>query len=190
MVFGFGISLLLLSALGVAPWDVLATGIMMHFPQLSFGTITVILSGLVLLLWLPLREKPGPGTVLNVLLIGPSADFGLHMFPAPEQLWLRITYLVVGLVVVGVGSGMYIGARLGPGARDGLMTGLHRRTGWAIWKVRTGIEVAVVIIGALLGGVVGWGTLAFALFIGPLVQLFLPIFTVPLKDGSRPSAGH
>lgn len=189
-LFGFGIALLLLSALGVAPWDVLATGILTHFPQLSFGMITVILSGIVLLLWVPLREKPGIGTVLNALLIGPFADLGLAIFPAPGQLWLQIAYLTVGLVLVGAGSGMYIGTRLGPGPRDGLMTGLHRKTGWAIWRVRTGIEVSVVIIGALLGGVVGWGTLAFALFIGPLVQFFLPIFTVPLKDGAKPSAAH
>lgn len=189
-LFGFGLAFLLLSALGVAPWDVLSTGIMRHFPQLSFGMVTVILSGVVLLLWIPLRERPGIGTILNGVLIGPFADIGLQVFPAPDLLWGRIAYVAVGVVLVGIGSGMYIGARLGPGPRDGLMTGLNKKTGWAIWKVRTGIEVSVVIVGALLGGVVGWGTLAFALFIGPLVQVFLRIFTVPLADGSRPSASH
>ncbi len=189
-LFGFGISFILRSTLGAAPWDVLATGITNHIPQISFGMITIILSGVVLLLWIPLRQKPGLGTVLNAVLIGPFADLGLAFLPAPEALWLRILFLAFGLVLVGMGSGLYIGANLGPGPRDGLMTGLHAKTGWAIWKVRTGIEVTVVVLGAILGGIVGWGTLAFALFIGPLVQFFLRLFTVPLAQSSAAPPSH
>ncbi len=182
-IFGFGIAFILRSTLGVAPWDVLATGIMNHVP-LSFGTIMVILSGVVLLLWIPLRQKPGIGTLANAVLIGPFADLGLLLFPEPNSLWLRILCLALGIVLVGIGSGLYIGTRFGPGPRDGLMTGVNALTGWPIWYARTGIEIAVVILGAILGGVVGWGTLAFALLIGPLVQFFLRIFTIPEPESA------
>jgi uncharacterized membrane protein YczE len=182
-LFGIGISLMVLASLGTAPWDVLALGIITHLP-LSFGLVTVLVSILVLLCWIPLRERPGIGTVLNALLIGPAADFGLLVLPDPTALWARIIYLVGGVVLVGLASGLYIGARFGPGPRDGLMTGLHRVTGRPIWVVRTCLEVTVVLIGWLLGGTVGFGTVLFALAIGPLCQLFLRILTVPLARDS------
>ena len=178
-LFGIGVSLIVRGALGAAPWDVLALGLISHLP-LSFGTMTVLISIAVLLCWIPLREKPGIGTILNAVLIGPSADIGFAVLPETELLWLRILYLVLGVVMIAVASGLYIGARFGPGPRDGLMTGLHRFTGLPIWVVRTGLEVSVVTIGWLLGGSVGIGTLVFALSIGPLCQPFLRIFNIPL----------
>ncbi len=179
-LYGFGIAMLLRSELGTASWDVLSTGIIEHFP-ISFGLITVITSAVVLLCWIPLREKPGLGTVLNALLVGPFADLGLLAIPETDALWARILYLLGGIVVIGLATGVYIGSRLGPGPRDGLMTGLHRVTRLPIWVVRTGLEVTVVAIGWLLGGAVGIGTVLFAVLIGPLCQFFLPIFNIRLS---------
>ncbi len=186
-LFGFGISLMVRGGLGTAPWDVLTLGIISHLP-LSFGLTTVLLSIVVLLCWIPLRERPGLGTVLNVVMIGPSADIGLLILPETTQLWARILYLLAGVATIGLATGLYIGSRFGPGARDGLMTGLHRVTRLPIWIVRTSIEVTVVLLGWLLGGNVGVGTLLFALTIGPLCQFFLRIFNVPLaRDGGAPT---
>lgn len=186
LMYGLGISMIVHGALGTAPWDVLTLGIITHVP-LSFGVVTVIVSGVVLLCWIPIRERPGIGTVLNALLVGPAADLGLLVFPATDALWARILYMLLGVVVIGAATGLYIGSRFGPGPRDGLMTGLHRVTGLPIWVVRTGLEVSVVLIGWLLGGIVGIGTVVFALSIGPLCQLFLRIFNVPLaRDAVAP----
>lgn len=179
LLYGLGIALIVRGELGTAPWDVLTLGLITHLP-LSFGVTTVIVSGLVLLCWIPIRERPGVGTVLNALLVGPGADLGLLMFPQTDAFWARILYLLGGVVVIGAATGMYIGSRFGPGPRDGLMTGLHRVTRMPIWIVRTGLEVSVVLIGWLLGGTVGIGTVVFALTIGPLCQFFLPIFNIPL----------
>lgn len=184
-LFGIGISLMVRGALGTAPWDVLTLGIISHIP-LSFGLVTTMISVVVLLCWIPLRERPGVGTVLNAVLIGPCADIGLALFPEPGALWLRILSLAAGIVLIGFATGLYIGARFGPGPRDGLMTGLHRVTGLPIWIVRTALEVAVVVVGWLLGGIVGVGTVAFALGIGPLCQFFLRIFNVPLARDAAP----
>lgn len=189
-LYGFGISLMVLGALGTAPWDVLTLGVIARLP-VSFGTASVILSGVILLCWIPLRERPGIGTVVNAFLVGPAADLGLLVFPAVDALWLRIVYLVLGVLVIGAATGMYIGSRFGSGPRDGLMTGLHRVTKLPIWIVRTGIEVTVVTIGWLLGGTVGFGTLLFALAIGPLCQLFLRVFNIPLtRDLAVPAEMH
>ncbi|MEJ3403649.1 hypothetical protein WDJ51_02770 [Rathayibacter sp. YIM 133350] len=178
-LYGIAIALIVRGQIGAAPWDVLSQGIVLH-TGLSFGTVVVITSALVLLLWIPLRQWPGVGTVLNALLIGPAADVGLALIPADMPLAARIASFVAGLLLLAVATGLYVGAQFGPGPRDGLMTGLHRRTGWKIWIVRTGIEGTVVLLGWLLGGNVGIGTLAFALLIGPLCQLTLPRFALRL----------
>lgn len=184
--YGLGIALIVLGNLGSAPWDVLAQGIITHIP-LTFGTVTILISLVVLLFWIPLRERPGLGTVLNALLVGPAADLSFWFLPIPEALWLRVVYMALGIVGIGFATGLYIGSRFGPGPRDGLMTGLHRTTKRPIWVVRTGLEFTVVVIGWLLGGVVGIGTIAFAVFIGPLCQLFMRLFNVRLRGDPEPS---
>lgn len=142
-----------------------------------------------MLLWIPLRQKPGIGTVLNILLVGPGIDLWLWILPIPEALWARVAYFVIGLLLLAVASGVYIGARLGPGPRDGLMTGLHLRFGTPIWVGRGGVELTVLGIGWLLGGNVGLGTVAFALLIGPLCSVTLPLFdSERRKNAKRPSS--
>lgn len=183
-LYGASMAMVLRSTLGLIPWDVLHVGVSKHVP-LTFGTIVVCVSLLVLLPWIPLRQKPGLGTIANALLIGPSADLVLATLEAPEHLGWRALLLVGGVVLNGVATGMYIGSQLGPGPRDGLMTGLSRVTGRPIRFVRTGIEVTVVAVGWLLGGVVGLGTVLYAVAIGPLAQLFLPIFTVELPESTE-----
>jgi uncharacterized membrane protein YczE len=176
--YGFGIALMLRAGLGVAPWDVLAQGITAQ-TGLPFGIVVNIVGAFVLLLWIPIRQKPGIGTVANVLLIGPSAQVGLWLIPQQTHPALQALVLAGGLVMIALATGLYVGARLGPGPRDGLMTGLHARTGRPIWVVRTGIEVSVLALGFVLGGLVGLGTLAFALLIGPMVNVTLPLLRVP-----------
>ncbi|HEX6956151.1 MAG TPA: hypothetical protein VF156_14855 [Agromyces sp.] len=176
-LYGLGIALIVRGELGVAPWDVLTQGIAKQ-TGLGFGLITILISGVVLLLWIPIRQRPGFGTLMNALLVGPFADLSLWMIPTGLDLWVRIAMLLGGIVVLAAATGLYIGAHFGPGPRDGLMTGLHRRTGWRIWIVRTGIEVSVLATGWLLGGNVGIGTLAFALLIGPLCGYTIPLFAV------------
>lgn len=180
-LYGIGIAFIVRGEIGAAPWDVLSQGIALHVP-LTFGTITILVSVVVLLLWLPLRQRFGIGTLLNALLVGPSADVGLLLIPMDQPLWLRICFFVIGLLVLAAATGLYIGAHFGPGPRDGLMTGLHRRTGWPIWIVRTGIEIVVVAVGWALGGNVGVGTLAFALLVGPLCQYFMRLFSVRIPS--------
>lgn len=176
--FGFGIAMMVRGAIGVAPWDVLSQGVSLR-TGLPFGLVTNIIGGIVLLLWIPIRQKPGLGTVLNVLLIGPSAQFGLWVLPQAADLVQQVALFAGGLALVAIATGLYIGARFGPGPRDGLMTGIHRRTGYPLWIVRTVIEVVVLSIGWLLGGNVGIGTVAFALLIGPMVHVTLPLLLVP-----------
>ncbi|MCU1446507.1 hypothetical protein [Cryobacterium sp.] len=183
-LYGIGIALIVRGAVGVAPWEALTQGIDLHV-HLGFGVITTITSVFVLLLWIPLRQRPGIGTVLNAVLVGPAADVGLWLVPAGLDLWLRVLLFAAGLVLLAVASGIYIGAGLGPGPRDGLMTGLHARTGWKIWVVRTGIEGAVLSVGWALGGNVGLGTVAFALLVGPLCQWTLPLFARPELHSGR-----
>lgn len=176
--YGIGLALMVRGAIGVAPWDVLSQGISLQ-TGLPFGLVTNIVGAGVLLLWIPIRQKPGLGTVLNVLLIGTSAEVGLWLLPVVDDLLVRVPLFVAGLLLTAIATGLYIGARFGPGPRDGLMTGIHNRWGWRIWIVRTAIEVSVLTIGWLLGGNVGIGTLAFALLIGPMVQITLPLLRVP-----------
>lgn len=178
-LYGFAIALIVRAAIGVSPWDVLTQGIVAQ-TGLSFGLVTNIVGGLVLLLWIPIRQRPGVGTVLNVLLVGPSAEFGLWLIPEQTDLVVRIALFAGGLAMLAIATGLYIGAGYGPGPRDGLMTGIHRRWGIRIWIVRTAIEVTVLSIGWVLGGNVGIGTLLFALLIGPMVGVTLPLLRVRL----------
>lgn len=169
---GAGIAAIIHGDLGLAPWDVLHQGISDR-SGIPIGTVIVIVGFALLVLWVPLRERPGLGTVLNAVLIGVVVDLVDVVVPALDHPIARIASLAVGLLLFGVGSGLYIGAGLGPGPRDGLMTGLARR-GLSIRVARTGVEVTVLVAGVALGGSVGVGTAAFAFGIGPLVQFFLP----------------
>jgi len=178
LVFAFGEALIVRASLGVIPWDVLHQGLVRQL-GLTIGTWSIIIGAVVLLLWIPLRERPGLGTVSNVLVIGAALDVFLRLLETPGSVWARGLFLAIGILVNGVATAAYIGARLGPGPRDGLMTGLVRTRGWSVRVVRTGIEVTVVVIGWLLGGNLGVGTVLFALAIGPVVHVALPLLTVP-----------
>lgn len=175
-LFGAGIALLIDSDLGAAPWDVFHTGIS-EITGIPVGSVIIITGVALLALWIPLRETPGLGTVLNAVEIGLVAGLLLDWLPDTEHLALRSGMMLGGVVLIAVGSGFYIGAGLGPGPRDGLMTGLARR-GPSLRAARTGIEISVLVIGVLLGGSVGIGTAVFAFGIGPLVQIFLPALTM------------
>jgi uncharacterized membrane protein YczE len=182
VLYGLSMAMLIRGGLGLDPWDVFHFGVADRLP-VSFGTV-VILTGLgVLLLWVPLRQAPGLGTVANAVVIGLATDAALAVLAAPEAMAGRVGLMVGGIVLNGLATALYIGSQLGPGPRDGLMTGLVRRTGWSIRAVRTSIEVTVVAVGWALGGVVGVGTVLYALAIGPLVQLMLPVFIVRLGPG-------
>lgn len=177
-LYGIAIAMMIKAAVGLSPWDVLAQGISLR-TGIPFGFVTNIVGGVVLLLWIPIRERLGIGTVLNALLVGPSAEVGLWLIPDQTELWIRIPLFAAGLTLLAIATGLYIGARFGPGPRDGLMTGIHRKFGVRIWIVRTSIEVVVLIIGWILGGNVGFGTLAFALLVGPMVHRAMPLLLVP-----------
>ncbi len=178
VAFAFGEALIVRASLGVIPWDVLHQGLVEQF-GLTIGQWSIIIGAIVLLLWIPLRERPGLGTISNVFVIGAAVDLFLALLSQPEAIWVRVAYLLLGILINGVATAAYIGARLGPGPRDGLMTGLVRTRGWSVRVVRTGIEVAVVVIGWLLGGNLGLGTVLFAVAIGPVVHATLPLLTVP-----------
>ena len=167
-LFGSGEALLLQANLGVAPWTVFAQGLTLHFP-LSIGVATFITSVCVLLLWIPLRERPGLGTIANAVVIATSLQVMSEVIPEGTSFAVDLAMVIVGIVIIGIGSGFYLTTHLGPGPRDGWMTGIHVRTGWPVWVVRIGIEVTVLVIGWFLGGTVGLGTLLFAVFIGPAV---------------------
>ena len=175
-LFGFGIGLMLESGLGVPPWDVLHQGLAVRF-GLTVGIWSIIVSGIVLLAWIPLGERVGLGTVANVIIIGVMIDLSTVVIPAADGVAMAWLMLLGGVALIGLASGLYIGASFGPGPRDGLMTGIAKR-GYSIRLTRTIIEIVVLAIGWALGGTVGWGTLAFALFIGPLVHFFLPRWTI------------
>lgn len=181
ILFGGGIALMLQSGLGLPPWDVLHQGLTEAF-GLTVGIWSIVISFVVLLLWIPLRERYGIGTVFNAIVIGVVIDVGARLIPDPSSLWLEILMLAGGILLIGVASGLYIGANLGPGPRDGLMTAIARR-GPSIRLTRWGLEVSVLLTGILLGGTFGVGTIAFALLIGPIVQYFLPRWSI---DTGRP----
>ncbi|WP_211880972.1 membrane protein YczE [Pseudarthrobacter albicanus] len=184
-MYGVSLAMFIRAGLGLDPWDVFHQGLSGK-AGLSIGTVVVIVSFLVLLLWIPLRQWPGVGTLCNAVLVGVFADAGLALIPEFSHLGGQIGMLAGAVVLNGIASACYIGARLGPGARDGLMTGLARRTGWSVRASRTGIEVVVLGAGWLLGGSIGVGTVVYAVAIGPLVQLLLPRFMVPEVKAPRP----
>ena len=171
-VFGVGIALLIDARLGAAPWDVFHTGVS-ELTGLPVGQVTIITGVVLLMLWIPLGETMGLGTILNAIEIGLVVDLVLPVLPEPELLAARTPMMFGGVILIAIGSGLYIGAGLGPGPRDGLMTGFAKR-GLSIRFARTAIEVTVLVIGITLGGAIGIGTAVFALGIGPLVQIFLP----------------
>lgn len=177
LLYGFSIALMVRSRLGLAPWDVLHSGLTKWFP-IDIGQALVIVSFVVMLAWIPLREMPGIGTISNAIVIGLSTDGFLAVTGSPHALAARTTLLAAGVALQGVATAAYIGAQFGRGPRDGLMTGLARRTGRSLRLVRTLMELTVVVLGLLLGGVAGVGTVLYAVAIGPLSQAMLPTFIV------------
>ncbi|MEI2277039.1 hypothetical protein OHC50_06135 [Paenarthrobacter ilicis] len=186
-MYGISLAMFIRAGLGLDPWDVFHQGLAQKTGY-SIGVVVIAVSFLVLLLWIPLRQMPGIGTIANAVLVGLFADLGLLLIPAFSHLGGQIAMLAGAVILNGIASACYIGARFGPGARDGLMTGLVRRTGWSVRVVRTGIEVLVLAVGFFLGGSVGVGTVVYALAIGPIVQVLLPLFMVPEKEkGTAPT---
>jgi uncharacterized membrane protein YczE len=182
VVYGASLAMMARADLGLAPWDVLHSGLIHHLPM-TLGQAVVVMSFVVLVLWIPLREMPGLGTISNALVVGFACDATLALLDRPDALAVRVVLMLAGVGTCGLATALYIGAQLGRGPRDGLMTGLVRRTGLSIRLVRTGLEVSVVLIGLLLGGALGVGTVVFALTIGPITQVLLPLFTVDLDRG-------
>jgi uncharacterized membrane protein YczE len=186
-LYGLSMAFMIESGLGLDPWDVFHQG-MSETTGISFGWVVILLGIPILLLWIPLRQRPGFGTVANLVVIGLVVDAALAALPAAGSWATRVTFLVTGIAMNGVATGMYIGSNFGPGPRDGLMTGLVARfPRLSIRLVRTAIELTVLGAGFLLGGTVGIGTVAYALMIGPLVHVFLPLFTVP---AARPAVAR
>lgn len=183
-LYGASMALQLRATLGLEPWGVLHEGLT-ELTGLSFGTITSLVGALVLLCWIPLRQRPGVGTIANVFVIGLAVDVTLTFLPGPAGLVPRILFLVAGVALNALASATYIGARLGPGPRDGLTTGFCARTGTSLRLVRTVVEVTVLAVGWLLGGTIGVGTVLYAVAIGPLTQAALPLVT---WVGSRPAS--
>jgi uncharacterized membrane protein YczE len=188
LLYGFSIALMVRSHLGLAPWDVLHSGLTKWFP-IDIGQALVIVSFVVMLGWIPLREMPGVGTVSNAIVIGLSTDVFLSVFPHVSEIGLRVVLLLAGVSLQALATASYIGAQLGRGPRDGLMTGLARRTGRSLRLVRTAMELTVVVLGLLLGGVAGLGTIVYALAIGPLSQAMLPSMVVQFPDRRSASGG-
>ncbi len=183
-LFGLGIAFQIRATLGLAPWDVFGQGLA-NITGLSFGLATVLASALILLLWIPLKQKPGLGTVFNALLIGPFVDLSLRWVPSAADWGIvgQIGWYVLGMAIIALGTGIYIGARLGPGPRDGLMTGSVKKFGKPVWIVRTVLEGGATLIGLALGGPVGLGTLLFVIGIGPMVQVSMRAFGLVDKGG-------
>jgi uncharacterized membrane protein YczE len=183
-LFGLGIAFQIRAALGLAPWDVFGQGLS-NITGLSFGLATVLASAMILLLWIPLKQKPGLGTVFNALLIGPFVDLSLRFVPSVADWGIvgQIGWYVLGMAIIALGTGIYIGARLGPGPRDGLMTGSVKKFGKPVWIVRTVLEGGATLIGIALGGPVGLGTLLFVVGIGPMVQVSMRAFGLVDKGG-------
>ncbi|MGV9680194.1 membrane protein YczE [Nocardia sp. NPDC003482] len=173
-LYGLSMAVMIRANLGLDPWDVFHQGVARHVP-ISFGTVTALTGVAVLLAWIPLRQRPGLGTISNVVVIAISVDAGLWLLPQWHALVPRVLAMFAAVLLNAVATVLYIGAGMGPGPRDGLMTGLVARTGWPVWAVRTGIEATVLVTGFLLGGGVGVGTLVYAFGIGPLIHLLIPL---------------
>ncbi|MFD4612853.1 YitT family protein [Streptomyces sp. NPDC058440] len=184
VLYGASSALLVRAGLGLEPWNVLHQGLS-ELTGLTIGTVAIIVGAVVLLLWVPLRQRPGLGTVSNVFVVGLAMDGTLALLPDARTLAVQVPLLVAGIVLNGVATGLYISARFGAGPRDGLMTGLHRRTGRSIRLMRTAVEVAVVVTGFALGGTIGVGTVLYAISIGPLAQFFLRLFALPAPAGDN-----
>ena len=184
VLYGFSMALLVRSELGVIPWDVLHQGIARTVGW-TLGSVTIAVGALVLLLWIPLRERPGLGTVSNVVVVGLAVDASLAVLPEVDDLPVQMLMVAAGVTLNAVATAAYIGVLLGPGPRDGLMTAIVRRTGSSVRLVRTTIEVLVVATGWLLGGTLGLATVVYALAIGPLAQVFLPLLTVAPRPAAR-----
>ncbi len=184
VLFGASMAIMLRAGLGLNSWDVLHQGIS-ELTGLRFGWVVIAVSAVVLLLWIPLRQRPGLGTISNAIVVGLAVDAFLAILPHTSSMPVRVGALVTGVVLNGVATGLYVGANLGPGPRDGLMTGLAAR-GHSIRVVRTGIEVTVLVIGWVIGGTVGIGTVLYAVSIGPLAHYFIPLFTVPVPTSAEP----
>ncbi|MEV7889195.1 membrane protein YczE [Streptomyces sp. NPDC002817] len=182
-LYGASSALLVEAGLGLEPWNVLHQGLA-ELTGLTIGVVSIFVGAAVLLLWIPLRQRPGLGTVSNVFVVGIAMDGMLAAMPEAHTLAVRIPLLLAGVLLNGVATGLYISARFGPGPRDGLMTGLHQRTGRSIRLMRTAVEIAVVATGFALGGTIGIGTVLYAVSIGPLAQLFLRLFDVPSASDS------
>jgi uncharacterized membrane protein YczE len=187
MLYGVGCALTIEAGLGLDPWTVFAQGVSLH-TGIGIGWVTNIIGFGVLLLWIPLRQKPGIGTIANILLVGTAIQATLFLISSPPSgLGYQILVFAAGLLTVAIASGLYIGARFGPGPRDGLMTGISARFGWPVWLARGTVEVTVLVLGWMMGGTVGVGTLAFALLIGPLVHVTLPLLDT---RAARRDDGH
>jgi uncharacterized membrane protein YczE len=188
-LYGWSMAMMIRANLGLDPWDVFHYGLAKHVP-LSFGQVTIAVGALVLLLWIPLRQRPGIGTILNIVVIGLAADFGLGLMSQPGNYVGRGALLVGGVVLNGLAGALYVGAHLGPGPRDGLWVAVTRKYGWSIRAVRTVIELTVLVIGWLMGGVVGVGTVLYAVSIGHINQVFMPYVQVakPVLDEQVPAA--
>ena len=180
VLYGVSTALFVHANLGADPWDVFDLGVAKQL-GIRFGTLIILTGAAVLLLWIPIRQMPGLGTVSNVIVLGLAADATLAVLPPLESMVARSALLAGAIVLNAIATGMYIGAGFGPGPRDGLMTGLHARTGWSLRGIRTAIELSVLLIGWLLGGKFGVGTVIYALSIGPLIQLCLPWFSQPVS---------
>ncbi|MEU9313160.1 hypothetical protein [Streptomyces sp. NPDC048256] len=181
-LYGASSALLVRAGLGLEPWNVLHQGLG-ELTGLTIGVVSIVVGAAVLLVWIPLRQRPGLGTVSNVFVVGLAMDGTLAYVPEAHGLAVQVPLLLAGIVLNGAATGLYIAASFGPGPRDGLMTGLHRRTGRSIRLMRTAVEVAVVVTGFALGGTIGVGTVLYAVTIGPLAQLFLRMFAVPAAPG-------
>ncbi len=190
VLYGVSTALFVHANLGADPWDVFHLGVAKQL-GISFGTVIILTGAAVLLLWIPIRQMPGLGTVSNVIVLGLAADATLAVLPPLESMLARSALLAGAIVLNAIATGMYIGAGFGPGPRDGLMTGLHARTGWSLRGIRTAIELSVLLIGWLLGGKFGVGTVIYALSIGPLIQLCLPWFSQPVsRNAVSPPPGN
>lgn len=179
MLFGVGIAGMAEAGMGLGPWEVFHQGIA-RMTGLQLGTVSILVGIPVLAAWYPLGERPGVGTILNIAIIGTATNVAMGVIPAAQGLAQQVAMMLAGVATIAVGSGLYLASDLGPGPRDGLMTGLHLRFGWSIRRARTGIELSVLVLGFLLGGTIGIGTIVFALGIGPAVQVTLRVFD---RDG-------
>lgn len=188
VLFGAGCAVMVQAGIGLDPWTVFAQGLSRQ-TGVGIGWVTNLVGFLVLLLWIPLRQRPGIGTIANILLVGTSMQLTLWVLPSVQGFLLQVLVFLAGTALVAVASGLYIGARFGPGPRDGLMTGMHERFGWPIWTARLTVEATVLLLGWLLGGTVGLGTVLFAVLIGPLVHVTLPWFDTRTR-ASRSRVGR